>query len=88
MPECSVIGSRIDCRENQGHGLCGGIQSQVAKISDVGGRTTKLILVATRTTELAFFVPPAQGTPHCPEEPSVEQSDPGPATRSYPAAKA
>ena len=31
--------------------------------------TTKLTPLATRTTELTFFVPPAQGTTHYPEEP-------------------
>lgn len=44
--------------------------------------TTKLTPVATRTTELTLFAPPAQGTTHCPEEPFAEQSDPGPATGS------
>ena len=45
-------------------------------------RTTKLTPLATRTTELTFFVPPAQGTTHYPEEPFTEQSEPGPATGS------
>jgi len=54
----------------------------------VDDHTAKLTPVATRTTELTFFVPPAQGTTHRPEEPSAEQLDPGPATGSYPAAKA
>ena len=46
------------------------------------GRTAKLTPVATRITELTLFVPPAQGTTHCPEEPVAEQSDPGPAIGS------
>lgn len=50
--------------------------------------TAKLTPEATRTTELTFFVPPAQGSTHCPEELSAEQEDPSPATGSYPAAKA
>ena len=50
--------------------------------------TAKLTPEATRTTEPTFFVPPAQDNTHCPEELSVEQEDPGPATGSYPAAKA
>ena len=41
-----------------------------------------------RSEELTFFVPPAQGTTHCPEAPSAEQEDHGPATGSYPAEKA
>jgi len=45
-------------------------------------RTVKLMPVATRTTELTVFVPPAQGTTHCPELPVAEQLDPGPATGS------
>ena len=48
----------------------------------VDDRTAKLTPVAIRTTELTFFVPPAHGRTHCPEDPLAEQSDPGPATGS------
>lgn len=61
---------------------------QGGRNGEVDDRTAKLTPDATRTTELTFFVPPAQGNTHCPEEFSPEQEDPGPATGSYPAAKA
>ena len=52
------------------------------EVADVGDRTAKLPPLATRTTELTFFAPPAQGRTHRPEESLAEQLDPGPAMGS------
>ena len=69
--------------------ICVGLLGfQGGRNGDVVDCTAKLMPEAIKTTELTFFVPPAQGSTHCPEELSAEQEDPGPATGSYPAEKA
>ena len=87
-PKRPVIGSGTDYRENWGHDLheCYSISRLRERLGE-DDHTAKLTPVATRTTELTLLVPPPQGTTHCPEESSAEQSDSGPATGSYPAVK-
>jgi hypothetical protein len=50
--------------------------------------TAKLTPFAINTTLVTDFVPPPHGSTHWPEELSLEQEEPTPATGSYPAANA